>query len=117
MMLGPDRLYRDPMLSKVCVSCTSLSVAARRRICCASSWNIASAFGKQHKHVLEKIDNLLKNAPDLLGPNFRPKLIETTTGNSATRHDRAYEMDRSSFSLLALALDNHVSTRHFLSSS
>lgn len=64
----------------------------------ADSRDVAAVFGKQHKHVIEKIDNLLRGAPHLNGPNFR--LVPYEDAKGETR--RAYEMDRKAFSLLAM---------------
>lgn len=68
----------------------------------ADSRDVAAAFGKQHKDVLRKIDALLAEAPDLHGRNFTPMIVEVEIGKGAVRRDRAYEMDRSGFSLLAM---------------
>ena len=67
----------------------------------ADSRDVAAAFGKQHKDVLRKIDSLLAGAPDL-ERNFAPMIAEVEVGKGAIRHDRAFEMDRKGFSLLAM---------------
>ena len=66
--------------------------------CCASSWNIASAFGKQHQDVIRKVNALVAEAPELNGRNFTPVVYEDAKGELR----RAYEMDRSGSSLVAL---------------
>jgi Rha family phage regulatory protein len=68
----------------------------------ADSRNVSGAFGKRHKHVLEKIDALLVEAPELHGTNFRPMIVEVQIGNGAIRQDRAFEMDEIGFSLIAM---------------
>jgi Rha family phage regulatory protein len=73
-------------------------VTVKDGIALADSRDVAAAFGKLHKHVLEKIDSLLSDAPQLNGPNFRPVLYEDAKGEMR----RTYEMDRSGFSLLAM---------------
>lgn len=77
-------------------------VAVKDGAVVADSRDISRAFGKQHKHVLEKIDNLLRDAPELNGPNFRLINVISDLGGAITRSDRAYEMDRTGFSLLAM---------------
>jgi Rha family phage regulatory protein len=68
----------------------------------ARSQDIAVAFGKQHKNVLQKIDALIADAPELHGLNFKPMTAEVSIGRGAVRHDRIFEMDRKGFSLLAM---------------
>lgn len=67
----------------------------------ADSRDVASAFGKQHKHVLDKIGVLLKDGRDL-EPNFRPMMFPVATAKGATRHTRRFDMDRKGFMLLVM---------------
>ncbi|MEE4452898.1 Rha family transcriptional regulator [Novosphingobium resinovorum] len=62
------------------------------------SRNVAAVFGKRHDHVLDKIDDLLRNAPILDGPNFRAVPYEDGKGEMR----RGFEMDQAAFSLLAM---------------
>jgi len=64
----------------------------------ANSKDVAAFFGKEHKHVLRDIRNLIENAPELEKSNFGPFKINDLTGES-TSH---YEMDRDGFTLLAM---------------
>jgi len=61
-----------------------------------SSRDIAAAYGKQHKHVLESIDSLLEKHPELGGSNFRLTQYEDVQG----KDQRSYDMDRQGFSIL-----------------
>lgn len=65
----------------------------------ANSRDVASYFGKQHRHVLEAIDNLIAQEADLGLRNFRQTpYIEPQNGQTY----RSYEMDRDGFTLLAM---------------
>ncbi|WP_257540566.1 Rha family transcriptional regulator [Sphingobium sp. CFD-1] len=64
----------------------------------ADSRNVAKAFGKRHDHLLDKVDGLLRDAPELNGPNFRVVPYEDAKGEIR----RAFEMDRDGFVLLAM---------------
>lgn len=68
----------------------------------ATSRDVATFFGKQHRHVLDSIDSLVKQEPSLAGgglPTFRhtPYLVEATG-----QRYRMYTMDRDGFTLLAM---------------
>lgn len=73
----------------------------------ADSRDISAAFGKLHKNVLQKIDALVADAPELLGLNFKPMIVEVSIGRGAIRQDRAFEMDQKGFSLLAMRFTGH----------
>lgn len=63
---------------------------------------IAKAFGKAHKNVLAKIDELLTQVPDSFGKlNFKPteKVSKQTFGE---RKERAYELTKDGFMLLVM---------------
>ena len=65
----------------------------------ANSRDIAAFFDKRHPHVLDAIDNLLKQEADLGLTNFRQTpYVEPTTGQTY----RSYDMDRDGFTLLAM---------------
>jgi Rha family phage regulatory protein len=60
---------------------------------------IAERFGKQHKHVLQSIRNLVKDLPeDFNGPNFRP--VEYKDEKNESRP--AFHLTRDAFSLLVM---------------
>lgn len=64
----------------------------------ADSRDVAVYFGKEHKHVLRDIRNLIASEPKLGRSNFGPFKINDLTGES-TSH---YIMDRDGFTLLAM---------------
>lgn len=66
----------------------------------ADSRDVASAFGRQHKVVLKRVDDLLSDQSELRH-NFMPQLFEVSQ-NSALRHYRRYDMDRKGFMLLVM---------------
>ena len=67
----------------------------------ADSRDVAAKFGKESKHVNEAIRNMLAEAPEGVGSNFRPFTIQglTDPNRGKTSH---YEMTRDGFSLLAM---------------
>lgn len=67
----------------------------------ADSRDVATAFGKQHQHVLRSIDGLLTDRPDLAS-NFGRKVYPVATGDGGKRHARAFDMDRKGFMLLVM---------------
>lgn len=68
----------------------------------ADSREIAERFGKLHKHVLRKIDQLLADAPDLR-PSFGPRVYEVaTTAAGHTQEHRRFDIDRDGFVLLVM---------------
>lgn len=67
----------------------------------ASSVDIAAAFDKAHRDVVRAIENLINNLEALDSSNVRNFApIEFRDGRN--RRQRAYEMDRDGFSLLAM---------------
>lgn len=64
----------------------------------ADSRDVATAFGKQHKNVLQKVDALIAEAPELNGLNFKPVISADSKGEMR----RSYEMDETGFSLVAM---------------
>lgn len=63
------------------------------------SRNVAEAFGRQHKHVLEAIRDLLARRPDL-EPTFRLKITQVDTGKGGQRDTHYYTMTRKGFVVL-----------------
>lgn len=57
-----------------------------------TSRDVAEFFGKLHKHVIDKIEELVCMEPTIQ-PDFRPIEIQTKVG-FGTRMDRAFEMTR-----------------------
>ena len=65
----------------------------------ASSRDVAAYFGKEHRSVLNSVDTLIQQEPDLGLHNFmQTPYVEATTGQTY----RMYEMDRDGFTLLAM---------------
>ena len=64
-----------------------------------TSNEVAQHFGKQHKHVLDKIAALLADLPtEFAGPNFRLSEFTDSTGRTLP----AYRLTRDGFTLLAM---------------
>ena len=66
----------------------------------ATSKDVAAYFGKTHHHVLDAIDTLLSEAASI-PTNFRGIELDVKVG-FGTRKDRAFEMTRDGFTLLAM---------------
>ncbi|WP_237154819.1 Rha family transcriptional regulator [Oryzibacter oryziterrae] len=66
----------------------------------ATSKDVAEFFGKRHDHVLEAITDILKMDISI-APNFRAIELPVKVG-FGIRRDRAFEMDRDGFTLLAM---------------
>lgn len=69
----------------------------------ASSRDVAAYFGKEHRNVLQAIDNLMASEPDLRLRNFQQTVLERENpSGGAPIQSRAYEMNRDGFTLLAM---------------
>lgn len=66
----------------------------------AGSQDVAAAFDKAHKNVVQAIDKLIELAPELTGLNFQPSQMKSP--GTRGRIVRGYSMDRDGFSLLAM---------------
>lgn len=66
----------------------------------ANSRDVAAKFGKQHKDVLRSIDQLIAWEPSI-ARNFALNAVEVEVG-FGTRKDRAFDMTRDGFALLAM---------------
>jgi Rha family phage regulatory protein len=74
-------------------------VFAREGEVFANSRDVAAFFGKHHRHVLDAVDNLISQEPDLGLRNFRQTpYIEPQNGQTY----RSFDMDREGFELLAM---------------
>lgn len=63
---------------------------------------VAQAFGKQHKHVLEKIEQISKEIKaSFFEPNFRLKAKQVKTG-FGFRETKSYELTKDGFMLLVM---------------
>lgn len=78
---------------------TALTIVDGRPV--VSSRTVAEYFGKRHDHVLRDIEDLLKKAPKLRGPNFGDTFEIRHIGNTE-RKTPVYYMDRKGFCLLAM---------------
>jgi Rha family phage regulatory protein len=58
-----------------------------------NSRDVADYFKKEHWHVLEKIDDLIKTEPMLGAPTFRG----TSYLDESNRQSRCFDMDRDGF--------------------
>lgn len=68
----------------------------------ANSRDVAAFFGKEHRHVLRDIDNLMTQAGDRL-PNFEQTVVERENpSGGGSIQSRAFDMDRDGFTLLAM---------------
>lgn len=74
------------------------AVYTRGGIAYASSRDVAAFFGKDHKHVLRDIRQIVEDAP-MAGSNFGPCTYRAVTGG---REYPAVEMTRDGFTLLAM---------------
>lgn len=73
-----------------------------------TSREVADHFSKQHKNVLQAIDGLLNDLGDEFGRlNFQPSSYLTQQGKS----QRAYNMTRDGFTLLAMGFTGTEATR------
>lgn len=66
----------------------------------ATSKQIAEDFEKQHKHVLEAINKLLKDVPE-----SRPMFFETKSLDKYKREQPAYNLTKDGFTLLAFGFN------------
>ncbi len=73
-------------------------VLIQKKTIITDSLTVAENFGKQHKHVLEKIENLLKD-DDEGRLNFRL----SSYINSQNKEQKKYTMGRRSFSILCMS--------------
>lgn len=64
------------------------------------SRDVAAAFDKEHRNVLQAIDNLIVEAPELGGAEFSAGVYELP--NTGSQQHRQYEMTRDGFALLAM---------------
>ena len=69
----------------------------------ATSMQVAEHFGKEHKHVLRDIENLLTQVAEISNkPNFELTEYEVTAG-FGIRKDPMYRMDKDAFILLVMS--------------
>lgn len=66
-----------------------------------SSLLVAEAFGKQHKHVLEKIESL-DVTDSFSSANFSAHVQKISIGNGAQRDSKVYRMTKDGFMLLVM---------------
>lgn len=74
-----------------------------------SSLQIADDFGKQHKHIIKNIENLLGETSDEKSSNLTAQIsviknffIESTYADSYGRPQKCYDITRDGFSLLVM---------------
>jgi Rha family phage regulatory protein len=66
-----------------------------------SSLGVAAFFGKRHKHVLDAIQDTMRDAPECK-PNFRLTSSQVSMPKGGTREEPCYDMDRTGLTLLAM---------------
>lgn len=66
------------------------------------SLKVAQHFHKQHKNVIQSIENLIAEVEKLGGHrlNFQPMFYQDRAGQGASRQQKMYRMDRLAFSVL-----------------
>ena len=74
-----------------------LLVVKKRNKAVTDSLTVAFNFGKKHKHVLEKIENIIRDS-EFTRPVFRLSEYKDSTGRTLKK----YNMDRRGFSILAM---------------
>lgn len=67
----------------------------------ANSRDVAEYFGKRHDHVLRDIDTLLATEP-ACAPNFGETSAQVPMPRGGVRLERAFDMTRDGFTLLAM---------------
>jgi Rha family phage regulatory protein len=75
---------------------------------------VAETFGKQHKNVLQSIDNIITTLKSIgsQGLSFQPLEIIRKNGIGREYKQRYYEMDRDAFSILVFGFNGpEASTR------
>lgn len=68
----------------------------------ANSRDIAKTFDKEHRNVMQAIDNLIAQAPELRLLNFQQASYSVAGPNGGEASYRCYEMNRDGFTLLAM---------------
>lgn len=68
----------------------------------ANSRDVAASFGKQHRNVLQAIDNLLRQHDNLRLRNFQQSQITVATPTGGAREHRTFDMNRDGFTLLVM---------------
>lgn len=66
------------------------------------STNIAEVFGKEHKHVLRDIENILSSLPQERRCNFNETQIERANNIGATVRSKAFRLTRDGFTFLVM---------------
>lgn len=83
-----------------CYQCNVNPSVLQNRIAVTNSQHVAAYFGKRHDNVLADIDNLI--ALDVsCALNFQETYTETPMPKGGTRKDRAFNMTKDGFTLLA----------------
>ncbi|PWB81853.1 MAG: hypothetical protein C3F11_13990 [Methylocystaceae bacterium] len=79
-------------------------------------WTLAAIFGKEHRHVLEAIDNILKSlAAEKSAAEIRAfTLVPFTDETQPGREFRSFAMNRDGFTLLAMGFTGARPLRPFL---
>jgi len=76
----------------------------------ANSRDVAEYFGKEHRNVLRDITNLVAEAP-ACALNFEQTSVQVPMPRGGVRLERAFDMTRDGFTLLAMGLTGKVAAR------
>ncbi|GAX06986.1 phage-related antirepressor [Secundilactobacillus pentosiphilus] len=87
-------------------------VSLKEKQVVTSSLNVAKTFGKQHKHVLEAIDNLVAeiSATKSSSPKLRSQMFAEGTYINRGKRYRQIFMNRDGFTLLAMGFTGYKAT-------
>jgi len=78
------------------------TVQVENGVVITTSIDVAHVFEKQHKNVLQSIENLLPELPEECRLNFQPTSETVLQPNGGTRNVPAYYLTRDGFTLLAM---------------
>ena len=75
------------------------------------STNIAEVFGKEHKHVLRDIENILLSLPKERRCNFNETQVERVNNIGATIRSKAFRLTRDGFTFLVMGYTGEKAAR------
>lgn len=73
--------------------------------------NIAEVFGKEHKHVLRDIENILLSLPQERRCNFNETQVERVNNIGATVRTKAFRLTRDGFTFLVMGYTGEKAAR------
>lgn len=75
-----------------------------------TSLKVAEAFGRQHKNVIQKVENLECSA-EFASANFSAHVQKVSIGNGANRESKYYEMTKDGFMFLVMGFTGKVAAQ------